>query len=216
MNPENTLMIKTALTVAKKVGASAVLLHVDPLDDLIFEEHVGTKKLDLFLLPRRKKLDGEAETHSLLQKSKGVITLPRISMTRVGLIKVATTLALSGDLIASGAKIVVAVGHADRSGIDLIQIIDTSKESEIITGKGLAKITENVRPELFQTVLNLAVELADKGREGKPIGTIFVLGDHDRVLQLSRQMIMNPLKGYEEEERHILSPSLKETIREDR
>ena len=68
--------------------------------------------------------------------------------------------------------------------------------------------------ELFQLVLNMSIELADKGREGKPIGTIFVVGDHESVLQLSKQMIMNPFKGYDEEERNILSGSLKETIRE--
>ena len=60
----------------------------------------------------------------------------------------------------------------------------------------------------------MSVELSEKGREGKPVGTIFVVGDHEKVLPLTKQMIINPFKGYEEEERNILSPSLKETIRE--
>jgi DNA integrity scanning protein DisA with diadenylate cyclase activity len=46
------------------------------------------------------------------------------------------------------------------------------------------------------------------------VGTIFVLGDHEKVLQLSRQMIINPFLGYSEEERNILNPDLIGTIKE--
>jgi len=62
--------------------------------------------------------------------------------------------------------------------------------------------------------LNLAVELASQGREGKPVGTIFVLGDHQTVMQFSRQTIFNPFHGYPEEERNILNPALRETLKE--
>jgi diadenylate cyclase len=41
-----------------------------------------------------------------------------------------------------------------------------------------------------------------------------VLGDHERVLVLSTQMVINPFGGVSEEERNILDPLLKETIRE--
>lgn len=213
MNSENTLIIKSAFTIANKIGAGAVLLHTEAMDDLIFEERVA-KKFNLVLLTKKKKLDGaeEQKKKSLAGWAKSILTLPRINLTRVTLIKIATTLALSREMIEAGSKIVFAVG--DGGGLDLIQIVDTSKESEFIAGKGIAKISEAVPPELFQSVLNLAIELADKGREGKALGTIFVVGDHERVMQLSKQMIMNPFKGYDEDERNILAPALKETIRE--
>jgi len=214
MNPEDALIIKSAFTIANKTGADAVLIHIDPLSDLIFDERVA-RKCDLILLTRKKRLDaGEDRKKSLISSAKATIPLPRIQITRVTLIKIATTLALSQEIVEPGAKLLFVVGSSDSGALDLIQIVDTSKESEFIAGKGISKITESVPPELFQSVLNLAVELADKGREGKPIGTIFVVGDHEKVMQLSKQMIMNPFKGYDEEERNILSPSLKETIRE--
>ena len=34
------------------------------------------------------------------------------------------------------------------------------------------------------------------------------------MLQLSRQLVMNPFHGYPEEDRNILDPNLRETIRE--
>lgn len=214
MLAENALMIKTAFKVASSIKAAAVMVHADPLDDLVFEERL-VKKCDLILLSRKKKFEpSENEKDSLAAHAKAIISLPKIHLTRISLIKVSTTLALSQDIVEPGAKIVFCVGQTDLGLLDLIHIVDTSRESEIVTGRGIIRLAEAVKPELFQTVLNIAVELADKGREGKPVGTIFVLGDSDKVLQLSKQMIMNPFKGYDEDERNILLPSIKETIRE--
>lgn len=207
-------MIKTAFSVASKIHAKSIAVHVDPLDDLSFTGRVS-KRTNVILITRKKRLDGSGTgTQSLADLATAQITLPRIHLTRIALIKVATTLALSQEIVEPGEKIVFAVGQTDTGVLDMLHVLDTGKESEIITGRGLTKLAEAVRPELFQAVLNLAVELADKGREGKPIGTIFVLGDHEKVLQLSKQMIMNPFKGYEEDERNILSSPLKDTIRE--
>lgn len=214
MHKDNELMLKAALGIALKVKARALAVCIDHLDDLVFEEKLP-KKLDLILLNRKKRHESEeSDEKSLIANARAVIQLPRSSLTRVALIKIGTTLALSQEVVNPGAKIVFVVGGAESGMLDLIQIVDTSKESEIITGRGITKISEVVQPDLFQVILNLAIELADKGREGKPVGTIFVVGDHEKVLQLSKQMIMNPFKGYEEEERNILMGSLKETIRE--
>ncbi len=52
-------------------------------------------------------------------------------------------------------------------------------------------------------------------KEGrKSVGTIFVLGKHEDVLKYSHPMVINPFQGYPEEERNILDPRLKETVKE--
>lgn len=214
MKPENALILKAACQIANKTKAKAVVVHADPLDDLLFEERVA-KKFKLILLTKKKRPDfAEDPPASLGKMAKAVLTLPRIALTRVSLIKVAATLAFSQEIVEPGAKVVFVVGGSDTGPLDLIQVVDTAKESEIIAGRGVGKLAETVQPEIFQAILTLAIELAEKGREGKPIGTILVVGDHEKVMQLSKQMIMNPFKGYEEEDRNILSASLKETIRE--
>lgn len=210
----NAFILKEAFKIAQKVRASAVIVHIDPLDDLIFEERV-TKKFDLILLSRKKKTEpGEENKKSLASFAKTQVTVPRSPLTRIALIKIGTTLALSQEIVEPGSTIVFVVGSHESGILDLIQVVDTSKESEIITGRGIVKLSEVVQPDLFQAILNISVELADKGREGKPVGTIFVVGDHEKVMQLSKQMIMNPFKGYDEDERNILTGSLKDTIRE--
>ncbi len=190
------------------------MIYVDPLEDVHFEGRFS-KKIDLYLLSRKKKLEtnGDATT-DLASRCKALITLPKINLSRMSVIKLATTTALSLDYLEPGDKIVFAVGAIDLGILDHIQILDTAKESEIIMSKGLMGIGESLAPEVFQAVLHLSLELAEKGREGKPIGTTFVVGDTEKVLPLTKQMIINPFKGYDEEERNILSPALKETIRE--
>lgn len=214
MNSDNELFVKTALRLAIRLGAKALVIHADPLDDLRFAERIP-KNRNLILLTKKKRLEGaEDREGTLLAKARTVLTLPRIALTRISLVKIGTTLALSQELVEPGAKLVFAVGPSDSGSLDLIQVVDTSRETEVIAGRGVARISEVLQPELFQTILNLAVELADTGREGKPLGTIFVVGDHEKVMQLSKQMIMNPFKGYDEEERNILASSMKETVRE--
>jgi len=214
MNTTNKLIIKSAFQMAEKVGAKAVMIYIDPLDDLKYDERIP-KKIDLFLISKKKKWEFDPDDKtSLGGHCKALINVPKINMARMSLVKVSVMLGMSLEHIESGAVIVCVAGHSDLGTLDCIQVVDTSKETEIITGKHLTKITENIRAEVFQTVLNLAIEFADKGREGKPVGTIFVVGDEEHVMQLSRQLIINPFKGYEEDERNIVNPAMKETIRE--
>jgi DNA integrity scanning protein DisA with diadenylate cyclase activity len=214
MNGENELFLKTALRLASKVKAKAVVIHADPLETLKYADHIP-KNRNVILLTKKKRLESTEESKdSLAAKAKAIFTVPRIALTRISLVKIGTTLALSQEIVEPGAKVVFVVGPSDSGPLDLIQVVDTSKESEVIAGRGVTRLSEVVQPELFQAVLNLAVELADTGREGKAIGTAFIVGDHEKVMQLSKQMIMNPFKGYDEDDRNIIAASMKETIRE--
>jgi hypothetical protein len=69
-------------------------------------------------------------------------------------------------------------------------------------------------PDIVKAVLKIAVEIAREGREGKALGTAFILGDSDAVLERSRQLILNPLAGHSECERLITSMDMRENIKE--
>jgi diadenylate cyclase len=66
----------------------------------------------------------------------------------------------------------------------------------------------------LESVILLAVEIAREGREGRKIGTMFVVADHENVLKLSRNMILDPLLGHSPENKHIDDPNMRETIKE--
>ena len=71
-----------------------------------------------------------------------------------------------------------------------------------------------INPETFEHVLKLAVEIAREGREGRKIGTIFTIGDSEHVLECSRPIILDPLKGHPESVKRIDDPDMRETIKE--
>ena len=69
-------------------------------------------------------------------------------------------------------------------------------------------------PEILESLIELAVEIAREGREGRRVGTLFTLGDEGVVLAKSRSLILNPLEGHPEGLRHIHDPNLRGTIKE--
>src|ERR671916_732072 len=53
-----------------------------------------------------------------------------------------------------------------------------------------------------------------EGREGRKIGTLFVVGDSEAVLKHSRPMILDPLYGHSHESKRIDDPDVRETLKE--
>jgi DNA integrity scanning protein DisA with diadenylate cyclase activity len=66
----------------------------------------------------------------------------------------------------------------------------------------------------LEEVIVLAIEIAREGREGKKVGTMFVISDSDKVLRNSRCLILDPLRYHPDEKKHIENPDIRETIKE--
>jgi len=209
MKQLNKSMLKNASSVAKSIRANAFFVYLDALgeEELLLDL---PKDCDLIVVTKKHA----AKDDEFKEKYPKHILLPKIKLGRIGLVKLAMAYSISTRLVKDGDKVVFLSGTSQLMTLDILTVFEIGKESEVITTKNIVDIAESVQPEVFEAVLNMAIELAIKGREGKPVGTIFVLGDDERVMQLSKQMIINPFKGYEEDERNILSPGLKETIRE--
>ena len=71
-----------------------------------------------------------------------------------------------------------------------------------------------VDTRVLEEVVALAVEIAREGREGRKIGTLFVVGDSEAVLKHSRPMILDPLYGHSHESKRIADPDVRETLKE--
>jgi DNA integrity scanning protein DisA with diadenylate cyclase activity len=87
---------------------------------------------------------------------------------------------------------------------------NNKKESEIkelLRGSG-------VKEQVFEAVIKIAIEISNEGREGRKIGTAFLVGDSAKVLANSRQLVLNPFKGYPREEKLITDCDFGDTIKE--
>jgi diadenylate cyclase len=74
--------------------------------------------------------------------------------------------------------------------------------------------TEVCSRDVFDAVLELAVEIAREGREGRRIGTLFTIGRAESVLAASRALILDPLAGHPAERRRVTDANLRGTIKE--
>jgi diadenylate cyclase len=67
---------------------------------------------------------------------------------------------------------------------------------------------------VVESALELALEIAREGREGRRIGTLFTVGEAEAVLASSRALILDPLAGHAPARTHITDPDLRGTIKE--
>ena len=72
----------------------------------------------------------------------------------------------------------------------------------------------DVNPDTLEQVIHLAFEIAKEGREGRKIGTMFVVSDSDAVLKQSVCLILDPLGCHSDEEKRIENEDLRETVKE--
>lgn len=72
----------------------------------------------------------------------------------------------------------------------------------------------DVNNDTVEKIISLAIEIAREGREGRKVGTMFVIADSENVLRHSRPLILDPLYGHAKELKHIDDPNMRETIKE--
>jgi diadenylate cyclase len=205
------MMVETACAIAKKTHSKGVLLYADMFEDYDALAKIGQEKEAELILAIKDQASFQ-EASSIFKK---VLQIPDVPLGRINQIKMAIIQALSKGLVKKGEKWVCLSGIPQSKALDNLLILEFGKEFEIISSSDLPVISEIVRPEVFETLLSLALEISIEGKEGrKPIGTILVLGKHEEVLKFSHPMVINPFQGYPEEERNILDPRLKETVKE--
>lgn len=69
-------------------------------------------------------------------------------------------------------------------------------------------------PGILEATVELALEIAREGREGRRIGTLFTVGNAEAVLATSRPLILDPLAGHAPGRTHITDPDLRGTLKE--
>lgn len=209
MKAINKTMIDHAVKIAREIKANALLVCADVVSDV--SPMLDEIKKDIAFIVVSREDESLSEE---MKKDAKVLYIPNVNLTRVGIIKIAIAKGIILGALKRGDKMVCLSGVPKFGYADSILVIDVGKEFEILTSDFINDVLENVRPEVFNAVLNIALELAAQGRESRKVGTIFILGDDEKVMQLSRQMIINPFLGYSEDQLNILNPDLEETVKE--
>lgn len=122
--------------------------------------------------------------------------------------------AVSVELIPTRSSVVTLFGAFGADEIDSISITHLDEHFDRLTVHDIRSLQTSVPLDVFKAVVDLAIEIGRDGREGKPIGTMFVIGDSKKVLEQSAPAGFDPVRGYGREERDITDPKVREGIKE--
>lgn len=207
-NRINRLMIREADRVARGAGCGAIMVFGDTFVGGI-QPGVWFPKSKTILVTRNLIEVDDAD-----DEMTEVIQVRSFSNQRLAQLRSAIFVALTRELISFNDRICCVGGIAGSNQFDTVVIVDVEREFQTLLSGHADLLPDDVKPEVLERVLAIAVELAVEGREGKPIGCLFVLGDTAKVDKLIKPLVLNPFYGYKEEDRNILSPFMDETVKE--
>ncbi|GBU22840.1 PTS system IIA [Fibrobacteres bacterium R8-0-B4] len=202
-------LLSAAGRLALEMKARAVIVFADVVKDNDFLDQLGEKHKLIIVTNNKTRFDLAKDKRVL-----GLVQAPPIPVSRTGQLKIGILLALSRGFISKEDKVICVSGGTNGSIFDTIVCVDIAKEYEFFFLTAQNLLPPDIKPEVFERVIGLAGEISVEGREGKPVGTIFVIGDTNSVNANVRQLIINPFRGYSEAERNVLDPGLVETIKE--
>lgn len=118
------------------------------------------------------------------------------------------------ELLAPGASVIAVYSGFEPDEIDSISVIELQDHLGRLSSRDLRQLQTQVPLDTLKTVVDLAVEIGREGREGKPVGTMFVVGDTRKVLSHSHPAGYDPVKGYGRKDRDLGDPRVREAIKE--
>ncbi|HMO36664.1 MAG TPA: DNA integrity scanning protein DisA nucleotide-binding domain protein, partial [Gemmatales bacterium] len=101
-----------------------------------------------------------------------------------------------------------------RDPMDSISVIYLGDHLERLSARELRQLDTRVPLETLKAVVDLATDIGREGREGKPVGTLLVVGDTRKVLSLSRVIGFDPVRGYSKKERNLRDKRVRESMKE--
>jgi DNA integrity scanning protein DisA with diadenylate cyclase activity len=202
-------IVRHAQQLAREVDARAVVVYADAMtgDDEL-SHIVQAVDFPTILVNRSRE-----QTPAPGFGSPVWVRVPDVPMTRAGQVKTALLVCLARGVLHQGDRVLCLSGADNSRALDTLVILKLDSGSELFSHFDPNSCGGDLAPEVFERVLTLATQLAVEGREGRPVGALFVLGDSERVLGQSRSLILNPFQGHPESGRNVLDPALEETLK---
>ncbi|MGI9455778.1 MAG: DNA integrity scanning protein DisA nucleotide-binding domain protein [Aeoliella sp.] len=113
-----------------------------------------------------------------------------------------------------GASVVAAYSGFEVGAVDSLSLIRLDEHLGRLTVRDLRQLKTKVPVETLKLVVDLAVEIGRVGREGKPVGALFVVGDHRKCSEYCRPMGFDPVRGYNRAERGLGDLKVREGVKE--
>jgi diadenylate cyclase len=200
MNPIEQAIGTAATKIAKEINSDSII-SIERIEKEEYDEDNLDIKVSIFkrLQPKIfKKIEYKTKTRKL--DTGSIIPVKEILME-----------AITKDYIKKGERVVCIEDGSMGTGYKgVLFIFDVD---EVFFKIGKQNISEHINSEVIEAALSIALEISHEGREGKRIGTAFIIGNISELNKYLKQLIINPFKNLDEKIK-ITDPSIKETIKE--
>ena len=212
MKDHRLTIIRNALNLAGETGSHKVFLFLNSLADFhwfLKAEHIHHAPIAL-VIPS----DLAISSLEIKQAPAPVIRSWAGNQTRFSRIKYAFLHAVLQGVITIDSKVICVLGPGGKSHLDTITIHDLTHSWSEDFPFEVRSLIKNPAFPIIMAAIDIALDIGALGREGKSVGTTFVIGDERNVLAASHQLVFNPFKGYPKKERMIARPEVVESIKE--
>ncbi|MFZ5469217.1 MAG: DNA integrity scanning protein DisA nucleotide-binding domain protein [Myxococcota bacterium] len=196
--------------------AGLALAGKSEVDHLLFIGDTPIAPADLRGRPCRRKLiyavTSDTLASELAAKKHKALVIPAYDYSRVERVKVALVSALSQGAFKEGDLVLCLTGKVGRQVDTMMQMRIGGSLDDRVAIEGV-KLGDEFNSQVVDALIQLALQIGQEGFEGHPIGTIITIGDHNAVLEKSRQLTINPFQGISEAERNVLDPKIREAIK---
>lgn len=201
-------ILSAASKLAETVQAAAIVLIAErPLDFARLKQETGNFRI---IVASDQKEVQDAAKHDDI----AVIAIQHDPQTRQFQVTQVLLEAIADELLQTGDVVVVVYSSFEKDTSDTISVVRLAEQLSKLTSRDLQRLETKVPLETLRIVVDLACDIGRDGREGKPVGTLFVVGNHRKVMELSTEQIHDPFRGYPKTERSIRNPRVRESIRE--
>jgi hypothetical protein len=212
MKSQRLTIIENTLHLARETKSDGIFLFLNTLESCrwFVKSGLAERANIVLVIPKELKLKDTLQT----TKNIKIIRSWSGNQTRFSRIKYAFLHGVLDRIIQTDSRVVCVLGPWGKNHLDTIAIHDLSLSWAEEFPFDPKSIMHN---EAFTTVLavvDVALDIGALGREGKPVGTIFIIGDTENVITRSHQAVFNPFKGYPKRERLITRSEVVESIKE--
>lgn len=212
MKDQRTIIIETSLDVLRRTDSLVVFLFLNTTQGCrwFLRSGLSAEAPIVLVVPDMVELKNADIRSTGIRK---IISWTG-NQTRFSRIKYAFLHGVMAKIIHPDSKVVCALGPWGKNHLDTITIHDLSLSwSEDFPFDPRSLMVRRYL-NIVMAVVDIALDIGALGREGKSVGTMFVIGDSENVLKSSHQAVFNPFRGYPKKERMISLHEVVESIKE--
>ena len=204
----NRLLLQEAEKIARAAKCSSIVIFSDTFAG-------GIEVTDAFpdyrtIMVTRAASDWQKERNNI----EATIEVRSFSNERLSQLRSAVVIGLTRGIFKYNDRLCCLGGLPHSNQFDTLVVVDIEREFQSLLTREADILPGSVKVEVVERMIAIATELSIEGREGRPVGCLFVVGDIKNVNSMIKPLVLTPFYGYKPEDRNVLNPFMDETIKE--